>query len=360
MPGETIKERIDQDKNNCVDINEINKFIFDETEWEKNLNDLWNYLNELPLFNRNEIRLVINCGFYDSNEWKEIQQDILKKVSENKPLNKKELSLIYLEMLADNFRVWKLSDDQLKFGSDKPIDQICNWKLIQFIRTKYLFYLYTGDNSWPEWSEEMNQKWWDKISEDMFQQLLTMEGSQWYVSQIQSKNFWEKFPTWPYGMVYKHIDKNGNLLQNPTPFRNWERVTKERALDNAKAYYDKRAQEWKDLLDKNWYEYNQAQLDSLVSASWWTAASIERLQNFVLSHREKPAEISNFMSTFATKSAWNGQTQPWLVIRRQFESNWFNWIQKPFEEYQREYLRKRSSEKKNNPKLQQRPRKRRR
>ena len=65
------------------------------------------------------------------------------------------------------------------------------------------------------------------------------------------------------------------------------------------------------------------------------------------------------MSTFATKSAWNGQTQPGLVIRRQFESNRFKWIQKPIEEYQREYYRKKAAEKKNNPKPQQRPKKRR-
>ena len=74
MPWETIKQRIDIDKNNFIDTKEINDFIFDEKLWEKNLNDLWNYLNELPLFNNNEIRSAIKNGFYNSKEWLEIQK----------------------------------------------------------------------------------------------------------------------------------------------------------------------------------------------------------------------------------------------------------------------------------------------
>ncbi len=358
MPGESIKERIDQNKNNSIDTNEINDFIFNQNEWDKNLNDLWSYLNNLPIFNNDEIKIAVQHEFFHSKIWKEMESKILEKVNANKPLDKKELSLLYLNMISDNFimwvRIWQLSAEEIKFEADKPIDQICNWKLIQFIRHKYLAFAYTWEK------KEDFQKGWDKISEDMFQQLLTMENSQDFVAKVHKSKFWETFVTWPYGMVYKHIDAKGKPLEKPTGFKAWERTDPEWAKQNAKAYYDKRAQERKDLLNDKWCEYNQAQLDSLVSASWWTAASVERLQNFVLSHREKPAEISNFMSTFATKSAWNGQTQPWLVIRRQFESNWFNWIQKPFEEYQREYLRKRSSEKKNNPKPQQRPRKRRR
>jgi hypothetical protein len=79
MPWETIKQRIDIDKNNFIDTKEINDFIFDEKLWEKNLNDLWNYLNELSLFNNNEIRSAIKHGFYNSKEWLEIQQNIRKK-----------------------------------------------------------------------------------------------------------------------------------------------------------------------------------------------------------------------------------------------------------------------------------------
>ena len=353
MPRETIKDRIDHDQNNFIDANEINNFIFDEKEWEKNLNDLGNYLNNLSItsfmLNNDDIKKSINNYFNYSKEW--------TKIKNNQPLNKKELSLLYLNMISDNFimwvKVWQYSENQIKFEADKPLNQICNWKLIQFLRQKYIAFTYTWENK-----EDNIQKWWDKISEDMFQQLLTMENSQNFVAKIHKKNFWESFVTWPYGMVYKLIDKKGNPLKSPIEFKAWERTTPERAKQNAKAYYDKRAQEWKDLLDKNWYEYNQAQLDSLVSASWWTAKSVERLQTFVLSHRNQPTEIYNFMSTFATTSAWNWETQPWLIIRRQFESNWFIWIQKSIKEYQKEYYEKNPQRKKNTSKSQQKPKRR--
>jgi hypothetical protein len=39
-------------------------------------------------------------------------------------------------------------------------------------------------------------------------------------------------------------------LKDIVPFKNGERVSKEWALDNARAYYNKRAQEWKALLDE--------------------------------------------------------------------------------------------------------------
>jgi hypothetical protein len=191
---------------------------------------------------------------------------------------------------------------------------------------------------------ESFKKWWDKISENMFQELLIMEGGQWYKAVVHGE-FWEKFPTWPYWMRYKHIDKNWNLLENIAHFKNWERVTKEWALKNAKAYYDKRAQEWKKLLDKNWYEYNQAQLDSLVSASWWTNESFKRLKNYVLSNWKNKKNIFNFICNFATKDS-NWKVQGWLVARRQLEANRFMWTQKPYTEYQREYAQNKKKNKK--------------
>jgi hypothetical protein len=49
-------------------------------------------------------------------------------------------------------------------------------------------------------------------------------------------------------MVYKHIDENGNLLKNPVSFKEGEHVDKDWAEKNARAYYNKRAKEWADLL----------------------------------------------------------------------------------------------------------------
>jgi len=187
---------------------------------------------------------------------------------------------------------------------------------------------------WDEDSRENSPKWWDKISESMFQQLLTMESSQWFKAKTATY-FGETFTTWPYGMVYKHIDKNGNLLKKPAPFREWEQLTEKRSKDNAKAYYNKCAKEWKDSLNQKWLKYDQNQLDALVSASWWTTASKNRLKRYVTSHRNKPTEIFNFMSHFATTAAWNWKVQPWLVTRRKFEANRFKWNKHPFIDYQR-------------------------
>ena len=194
----------------------------------------------------------------------------------------------------------------------------------------------------PTDKAETIEKWWNKISEDMFQQLLIMEWGQWYKAQVHKK-YWENFVTWPYGMVYKHIDQKWNLLKNIVPFKEWERVSKERALKNAKAYYDKRAQEWKDLLNWQWCKYNQAQLDSLVSASWWNQKPVKRLKEFVVSNWNDKHAIFNYISNFATKAKW---VVLWgLVARRQLEANWFMWTKKSYREYQQKYAENKNKQK---------------
>ena len=181
-------------------------------------------------------------------------------------------------------------------------------------------------------TREVAQSWWDKISDEMFQQLLKMEGDQKFVAKTATY-FGEKFTTWPYGMVYKHIDENWNLLKRPTAFKEWERVSPTWAQNNARAHYDKCAKERKDSLGKKWLNYNQNELDSLVSASWGTVASKKRLQNYVISHWNDKNAISNYMSKFATTAAWNWKVMPGLVRRRKFEANWFIWNKQPFQSY---------------------------
>ena len=184
---------------------------------------------------------------------------------------------------------------------------------------------------------EAVQEWWDTISDAMFQNLLHMEGDQDFIAKSHKQKFWENFVTWPYGMVYKHIDENGKLLKNPVPFKEGEHVSKDWAEKNARAYYNKKAKEWADLLKSKWYKYNQDMLDALVSASWGTKKSVDRLKNFVLLHWNDKEAIYNFMSKFATTAAWNWKTMPWLVIRRNFEAHWFRWNKEPMSEYQRRY-----------------------
>lgn len=172
-----------------------------------------------------------------------------------------------------------------------------------------------------------------EISSEMLQELLGMEWSQNFIAKIHNATFWETFVTWPYGMVYKHIDQNWNLLERPIPFKDGEKVSPSRAKENAKAYYNKQAKKWKNTLDQNWCRYTQDMLDALVSASWWTTASYNHLKKFVLSHRNDKDAIYNFRLKFATTAAWNGKVMPWLVRRRKFEANRFKWIKKPFSSY---------------------------
>lgn len=296
---------------------------------------------------------IENTGDYIKN----YVQNIIEECVAFDPLSL-PLNLSYIKESIVNYIVdWKLNSNEngeLEAQIKKLSENLMNWKLKYLIDNSYKPLINIIQdikkeeerirqnllNSMPTDKKETIKKWWDKISENMFQQLLIMEGGQWYKAVVHGE-FWEKFPTWPYWMVYKHIDKNWNLLKDIAPFKNWERVTKEWALKNAKAYYDKRAQEWKKLLDKNWYEYNQAQLDSLVSASWGTQKSVESLQKFVLSHRNNPTEISNFLSTFATtvKKEWKRVELTWLKIRRKFEANRFNWILKPHSEVEKEWYK---------------------
>lgn len=184
---------------------------------------------------------------------------------------------------------------------------------------------------------ESFQQWWNTISEEMFQQLLKMEWSQNFVAQTHKWKFWETFVTGPYWMVYKHIDWEWNLLEKPIPFKNWECVSQKWAEKNARAYYNKKAAEWKGLLDSKWYIYSQDMLDSLVSASWGTKRSVDRLKNFVLSHRDDKNAIYEFMSKFATTAAWNWKVMPGLVTRRKFEANWFQWNKHPYSDFQKGY-----------------------
>jgi GH24 family phage-related lysozyme (muramidase) len=163
-----------------------------------------------------------------------------------------------------------------------------------------------------------------------------MEWWQWYTAQVHKK-YWENFATWPYGMVYKHIDNNGNLLKRPVPFKEWERTSQKWALDNAKAYYNKKAAERSKNLKAAWCKYNQNQLDALVSASWWTVKSYERLKNFVISHWNNLKEVFEFLKTFARRdSKWN--LLWWLIARRNLEADYFMWdTEKTYRDYQREY-----------------------
>lgn len=272
-------------------------------------------INPLSWFYPNQIKeaLTIYIVEWNINSWKNPEFESQLASLSNHMLNRK------LQYLLSN--------------SDKPIAD----NIAAINRKKIQQNIKLTDNT-IERNKEL-----PTISEKMFQELLTMEWGQWYKAVIHGE-FWERFPTWPYWMVFKHIDKKWNLLKNIVPFRNWEKVSQEWALNNAKAYYNKRAQEWKDLLNSQWCQYNQSQLDSLVSASWWKQKPVENLKEFVVSHWNDKRAIFNYISNFATTAKWVVQ---WgLVARRQLEANRFMWnTEKSYRDYQREYAQKRKKHK---------------
>lgn len=134
-------------------------------------------------------------------------------------------------------------------------------------------------------------------------------------------------------MVYKHIDSKWNLLKRPIPFEENEHVSKQRAENNARVYYNKRAKEWSNLLKSKWYKYSQDMLDALVCASWWSKKSQDKLKNYVLSNWWNDETIYSFMSKFAVTAEWNWKVMPGLVRRRKIEANWFKWNKQPFQTY---------------------------
>lgn len=186
-------------------------------------------------------------------------------------------------------------------------------------------------------SKENGTTWSDKISNEMFEQLLKMEGkhkqgNNTLVAWV-GKQFWEKFATWPFGMVYKHIDEQGNPLKKIVHFKAWEEVSEEWAKKNAKACYDKRAKERKEDLEKKWYSYTQNELDALVSTCGWTKKSSNSCKEFVLANRNNKNKVTEYIRTHATTAAWNGKVMPWLVRRREFEAGRFEWSKKLYADY---------------------------
>ena len=298
----------------------------EQLEFDTLKQDISNIINESTVFNpslwlfstENKEALTIYIIEWNLNTWKNDSYESLLNNLANNPFN------------------WKLK--YLLKNSDKPLKDII--KSIKEQENLQRIAMQQRLN-WINNSIETSQELPTTISDEMFKELLTMEWWQWYVAQVHKK-YWENFATWPYGMVYKHIDNNWNLLKYPVRFKEWERTSQKRALDNAKAYYNKKAAERSKNLKAAWCNYNQNQLDALVSASWWSANSYERLKKFVISHWNNLKEVFEFLKTFARRdSKWN--LLGWLIARRKLEADYFMWdTEKTYRDYQREYQQEKS------------------
>ena len=147
--------------------------------------------------------------------------------------------------------------------------------------------------------------------------------------------FGEKFVTGPYGQVYKYIDEKGNLLSNPIPFKEGERVSPEFALANAQAYYEQKATRWLNLLEGK-EGLTQDKLDALVSASGGTRKATQKLEEIVLNNWGNWQAIADKWKRFAVTAAGNGKVMPGLLSRRYWESEWFLGNKHPYQYWQQQ------------------------
>lgn len=169
----------------------------------------------------------------------------------------------------------------------------------------------------------------NNISDEMLNQLHHAEGEKNWTAH-SSPEFGEKYVTGPLGMVYKY-DTNGKVIGS---WKEGETCTKEYAIQNAKNHYAALFREWKEYLS-GLPDVTQDKLDALVAASDGTVASKNRLKKFVKEHWGDWNAIDIFWRKFATTAAGNGKQMPGLVLRRQFEADWFKGVKRPFSWYQK-------------------------
>ena len=153
-----LKERIDTNKDYIINIDEINNFIFDDKQWNNNLNELWNYLNWLPIFqSNNDIIKKALMWYFLSKEWLDESKTIWDKVRANQPLEKRELTLLYLQMIDIYSRTGKKY--QWSFDPNKP----ASWELLTFIKRQYNNQSYN-----PQPPKSDAQKFQDNQKKDKF------------------------------------------------------------------------------------------------------------------------------------------------------------------------------------------------
>lgn len=169
----------------------------------------------------------------------------------------------------------------------------------------------------------------DTISNEMFENLVHAEGKNNWTAAKGTK-YGEDFVTGPLGQVYKYNAK-GEITGT---FKEGEKVTAQEAEENARRHYAAAFKEWKDLLAGK-PDVTQEKLDALVSATQGTRKSKKATMDYVLNNWGNWDKIDHYLRTHAVTAAGNGKVQPGLVLRRQFEADWFKGIKKPFSWYQK-------------------------
>ena len=170
----SVPERIDKNDNWEFSQQEIKDFIFDKKNWQQNIKDLVNFLeeskqNRLDPYGKDKY-FVDN--FQNIMDWLEISEMFTKideKINKNENLTNDEKSLIYLDAIT----VWKrrkstydmsswwiihreifLKNSKTPFNPNDPIRKICDWEFLNYIRC-----CYWNQNYNPEQYSPIPDKW---------------------------------------------------------------------------------------------------------------------------------------------------------------------------------------------------------
>jgi len=134
VENKTIEQKIDKNKDYITDEVEIKNFLLEDENQSQNIQELWNYLNNLQDKEYNEIKQNLEYIMTDP-EIVEMFDWIRTKVGKNEKLTDDELSILYIFAVL----YWK-SDwftNEWKFDLSLPIEKICNGKLLFYIQRKY-------------------------------------------------------------------------------------------------------------------------------------------------------------------------------------------------------------------------------
>lgn len=157
IESKTIEQKIDKNKDHNADYLEIRNFLLEDENQSENIQELWNYLNNLPDRGYDEIRQNLEYIMTDPEILK-IFDWIWQKVEKNENLTDDELSILYISAVL-NWR-WTWFTNIWKFDLKLPIEKICNWQLLAYVQKRYNNSNYNPnkgkENNWPR----VENLWW--------------------------------------------------------------------------------------------------------------------------------------------------------------------------------------------------------
>lgn len=172
--AKSVSERIDKNDNREFSQQEIKDFIFDKKNWQQNIKDLVNFLeeskqNRLDPYGKDKYFIDNFQNIMNLPEMSEMFTKIDEKINKNENLTNDEKSLIYLDAIT----VWKrrknaydmsswwiihreifLKNSKTPFNPNDPTRKICDWEFLNYIRC-----CYWNQNYNPEQYSPIPDKW---------------------------------------------------------------------------------------------------------------------------------------------------------------------------------------------------------